>query len=647
LFQKKSKGYFGGAELQMSLIVKQLAKDKRFEVSLMTGDYGQKRVIKKGRLTIYRCFDKGKRRSFELIKIFLLAWRINADVYVGRTANKMINLTAWFGGVFNKKIVYMMAHDWDSQLTGFSKRSSVNRKLFHQGLKKVDLVMAQTKKQQKRLEKNFGKPSVLMRSLAKPTRLKKRLKRDLILWVGRSDDWKRSLSFIKLAQALLKERFVMVCRQGNDANLFYQASNLAVEQDNLKFYPVVSIEEIIKLFQRAKIFVNTSTAEGFPNTFLQSGLVKTPVLSLKVNPDNYLNQFNCGLVAKNSQKLLVKYCRQLIKNSQLRKIMGKNHYDYVRKNHSLKNVEIFKQAIEKLILEPKGVEKIINDFRGKASYRWDKFIIEEQYFRIFKKPMNWNNPQTYPEKMQILKIQPEAEKLWIYTDKYEVRKYVKKVVGKQYLNKVYGVYKKPEEINLKSLPNKFALKPTHLSGPVIICKNKAKLDWKKTKKELNRWLKINYYRKFKEKSYKLIKPRIICEKLLRDKQDNYYDYKFFCFHGQPKLIQVDLDRYINHTQNFYTPSWRKVPIKRCFPVFKKKLGKPKDLDKMLEIASVLSAGFPHVRVDLYNLDGQILFGELTFSSFAGYPAFKSEKYNRILGSYLIYLSKDFNVGTKQ
>jgi glycosyltransferase involved in cell wall biosynthesis len=169
--------------------------------------------------------------------------------------------------------------------------------------------------------------------------------------VGRADYWKRPLSFIRLAQALPKERLVMICRKGKNAKLFNQVKKLAAEQDNVKFFSAVPIEEITKYFKQAKLFVNTSTAEGFPNTFMQSGLTKTPVLSLTVNPDDYLKRLNCGLTAKNNQKLLIKKCKRIIKNPRLIKTMGQNHYDYIIKNHSFRNINIFKKAIcEKLLV---------------------------------------------------------------------------------------------------------------------------------------------------------------------------------------------------------------------------------------------------------------------------------------------------------
>jgi len=350
LFQRKSKGYFGGAELQMSLIAKQLAKDPRFRVSVITRDYGQKRVIKKNGITLYRCFHKRFHGLIELAEAFVTALMINADVYVGRTSNNIINLMALFCKIFNKKLIYMAAHDWDAQPNVYNKKTNVNRRLFYQGLKRANLIISQSKNQQKMFKENLGLLSIIMPSIIK-LKKSKRVKKTIILWVGRADYWKRPVSFLRLTQALPAEKFVMICRKGSDVKLFNRVESLAKKLDNVKFFSAVSIEEIIRFFNQAKIFVNTSTVEGFPNTFMQSGLTKTPVLSLKVNPDNYLKVFNCGLTTKNSQKLLIKGCKKLLKNTKLARTMGKNHHDYIIKNHSFKNINIFKEAVcEKLLV---------------------------------------------------------------------------------------------------------------------------------------------------------------------------------------------------------------------------------------------------------------------------------------------------------
>jgi glycosyltransferase involved in cell wall biosynthesis len=347
LFAKKSLGYFGGAELQMSLIVKQLLKDKQFAVSLITGDYGQNRIVKKNRLIIFKCFDKQSHRLIELTRLFFWSLKTKQDVFVSRTANNLLYLLAIYCKLFNKKFVYMVAHDWDCQTDQYNKLTKVNRRLFLWGLKKADLIIAQTKQQQQALKENLGLNSILMLSVIPSVKPINKVKKDLVLWVGRADYWKRPMAFIKLAHALPKEKMVMICRKGLDAKLFKRIKTLAEKQKNIDFLPAVPIEEITHFFARAKIFVNTSTAEGFPNTFLQSGLARTPILSLTVNPDNYLTKHHCGFQTQNKNDLFIALAQKLLNNPKQLQKMGENHRHYIIKNHSLKNIKKISAALIK------------------------------------------------------------------------------------------------------------------------------------------------------------------------------------------------------------------------------------------------------------------------------------------------------------
>jgi glycosyltransferase involved in cell wall biosynthesis len=349
LFQKNSTGHFGGAELQMSLIIKELLKDKSFEVTLITGDFGQANVVKKHNLKIYKCFRKIRFSYFELIRTALIAKKINADFYVARTASNLLYLIAKFCRLFNKKLVYMVAHDWDCQTKVYNRLTHVNRKLFYQGLNMADIIIAQTETQQKMLQANFRLKSIVMPSLSIPGKSLVQKSNQFILWVGRADYWKRPLAFITLARALPKHKFVMICRQGNDLRLYTKVKKLAHVQANLAFYPSVSIEQSKQFFQNAKILVNTSLAEGFPNTFIQAGLARTPVVSLVVNPDNYLHRFNCGFAAGNNQKQMLFYCRKILANSDLAATLGGNNFRYVKSNHSAKNINIFKSTLNEKI----------------------------------------------------------------------------------------------------------------------------------------------------------------------------------------------------------------------------------------------------------------------------------------------------------
>lgn len=303
LFQKNSTGYFGGAEVQISLLAKELTKDKRFAVSLIARKNGPK---------IYQT---------NLFDFFSVLKRVDADVYVERTINPKIVLVYLFCRLYNKKFIYMAAHDWD-----------VN----HWSIRLADLVVTQTSAQQKKL-KTKSKNMVLPSLAYLPNRSQKNVKKN-ILWIGRADSWKNPLAFIDIAEKNPREKFIMICRRGTNRKLFMAVVNKTKNLSNLKFLPAVSFAKIGTFFHEAKLLVNTSIAEGFPNTFLQAGLASTPIWSLTVNPDNYLNKFNCGFVG--SKNLSV-----ILKNSLAVKKMGRNHFEYVTKYHSHNQVDKFKQAI--------------------------------------------------------------------------------------------------------------------------------------------------------------------------------------------------------------------------------------------------------------------------------------------------------------
>src|SRR5699024_1610504 len=249
----------------------------------------------------------------------------------------------------------------------------------------------------------------------------------------------------------------------------------------------------------------------------------------------------------------------------------------------------------------------------------DKKLIKHKFKRRIGRKVNLENPVKYNDKLQWLKLNwydPVATKC---ADKYEVREYVTELLGKKYLNKLLAVYESVDQINLDELPNSFVLKGTHGSGFNIICKNKNKLNWKKEFKKMRRWMQINYYWANREWVYKDIKPRIICEKYMEDSSGKPpRDYKVFCFDGEPKLIQVDIDRFDQHKQNFYDTNWkfRNVEIEK--PAAKEAIvEKPEKLEEMLQLSKILTSSFPHARADFYDWDGKIIFGEITFFHHSG------------------------------
>ena len=267
----------------------------------------------------------------------------------------------------------------------------------------------------------------------------------------------------------------------------------------------------------------------------------------------------------------------------------------------------------------------------------DKTFIKIQYKLCTKKRLNLSSPKTFNEKIQWLKLYGNLQKYTNLVDKYEVRKYISETIGEEYLIPLLGVWERFEDIDFEKLPEQFVLKCNHDCGSVVICKDKTTFDIKAAQSKLNKYLKRNFYYENKEPQYKNIKPRIICEKYMVDESwAELKDYKIFCFDGEPKIIQVNYDRVIDHKLNFYDTKWNYISI-RLMPHHtdpNKIIGKPNNLDEMLNLAKIFSKKHLFIRVDFYSIRDRIYFGELTFSPNAGFKEFKPEEFNVEMGSYI-------------
>ena len=259
----------------------------------------------------------------------------------------------------------------------------------------------------------------------------------------------------------------------------------------------------------------------------------------------------------------------------------------------------------------------------------------ELYEKRCGKLLDWNNLQSYTEKMQWEKLFDHDPKKITCTDKYAVRDWVAEMIGEEYLIPLLGVWDDANDIDFDSLPNQFVLKTNCSSGDVIIIRDKSVL----TKKDIAGYrAKLKYYLKMKfgyntcELHYNDIKPKIVAEKLMSLSGKNLLDYKFFCFDGVPYFCWVDVGRYTQHRRrNFYDLNWNLQHWKQSYDNTEKEIDKPINFDKMIDIATKLSKGFSHVRVDLYNIDGKIYFGEMTFTSCSGFELIEPESANLMLG----------------
>ncbi len=293
----------------------------------------------------------------------------------------------------------------------------------------------------------------------------------------------------------------------------------------------------------------------------------------------------------------------------------------------------------------------------------DKAFLKLKYRVAYGKKLDLNNPQNYNEKLQWLKLYNRNPKYTNLVDKYEVKKYIENTIGKEYIIPTLGVFERFEDINFDTLPDKFVMKCTHDSGGIIICKDKKKLDLNSARKIINKSLKNNFYFHGREWPYKDVKPRIIIEKFMEvadsntkietkhkknidaetlQKEQGLLDYKFMCFNGEVKLMFLDIGVIGTGTghakeyyRNVYDEKFELLPVLETRSNYPTKINKPKNFSKMVEIAQNLSKGIPHVRVDLYNIDGKIYFGELTFFHGSGLSNyFIPEEWNTKIGNYI-------------
>lgn len=268
----------------------------------------------------------------------------------------------------------------------------------------------------------------------------------------------------------------------------------------------------------------------------------------------------------------------------------------------------------------------------------DKYAIQTQWKKSMDYPLNLDNPRTYNEKLQWLKLYDRRPEYTQMVDKIGAKEFAAKRIGEQYIIPTIGVWDRPEDIPWDELPNQFVLKLTHDSGSVIICKDKEKLDIKEAIAKLSKGLKHNFYKESREWPYKNVKPRIIAEKYMVDESGyELKDYKFFCFDGEPKMLFVATDRDNPNEDtkfDFFDMDFNLLPFTNGHEHAKIAPKKPTGFSEMISLARKLSAGFPHVRVDLYDINGQIYFGEMTFYHWSGLVPFKPQEWDDKIGEWL-------------
>jgi len=275
-------------------------------------------------------------------------------------------------------------------------------------------------------------------------------------------------------------------------------------------------------------------------------------------------------------------------------------------------------------------------YKGLLNWLPDAVCLKIMFRAKLGYSLDLKNPKTFNEKLQWLKLYGNLEKYTDLVDKYEVRKYIAKIIGEEYLIPLIGVYDRVEDIDFSKLPEQFVLKCNHDYNSVVICKDRNNFDIEKAKKKLKKCMKRNFYYRNREPQYKNIKPKIICEKYMVDESGTELkDYKIFCFNGEPKIIQVHFDRFTNHKRNSYDTEWNYLPVSIGYPSYPNMvIDKPNNLQEMLDLAKKMSENIPHVRVDLYSIHNKIYFGEYTFIHGAGYLRIEPKEFDFEMGSWV-------------
>lgn len=323
-----------------------------------------------------------------------------------------------------------------------------------------------------------------------------------------------------------------------------------------------------------------------------------------------------------NKKLLMRRCRQLIARVNYYGPIYLPEYIYSR----LRKTTEIPVVKKKMVKYPSVTEAEIKEEVAK----W--------YRATTGDVMDFENPKTFTQKIQWSKVYDRDSQRTTLSDKYLVREWIKEKIGEKYLIPMLGVWNSFDEIDFSSLPEQFVLKCTHGTQCNVIVDDKKKLDKSEAKKNIEKWMKLNYAYISFELQYKDIVPRIMAEQFIQNSGSDLYDYKIYCYGGKPKYIQFLSDRKYGLRMAYFDTNWTKMDFVHDHPRIEEDIKKPDNLDEMLHIAEILSEGFPYVRVDLYRLDnGELKFGEMTFTPAGGGQNFIPPEADGLLG-------RDYRVG---
>jgi len=353
LFNESVYSGFGGAQVQFTLLAKALSKMENCKISIIVGDHGQAEREFYGNIELIKSFKVKDSILFKILKSLKAIRKAKAQVFMQRSLTPYSGIIALLVRLLGKKFVYMIAHDFEVDGNNALHKSIFGRFLSKLLFKKANIIVAQNQYQLKHLENRGIKALLIKSSVIIEETISSEKKAHL--WLGRTEKFKQPELFLDLAEHFPDEKFMMVCPRSyhSDLEIQNQLKNRAKELGNVEFYDeYLPYSQVSKVLSVAKTIINTSVAEGFPNTFLQAGVYKIPILSLAVDPDNFIDHFDCGFYCSNNFDMLLSSFQILSESVELCSNKGLNAYNYVFQHH---NIEINSKTL---------FHKICGLFRG-------------------------------------------------------------------------------------------------------------------------------------------------------------------------------------------------------------------------------------------------------------------------------------------
>jgi glycosyltransferase involved in cell wall biosynthesis len=351
LFNDDCDAPFGGAELQIFLIAKHLAQDRNYLVSVIVGDYGQDENEVRHNVRLVKAYRRNgtlAERLFAPFKLFRAIGKANPDVVIQRASGPETGICALYASLKNKKFIYSVAHNAEMVGKSVASHHPLYRRLYEYGVNRADKIVVQSQDQMRsltRMNEHLSAKAVIISNSIEARPLPT-VNRDSILWIARAQSWKRPEIFIRLANTIKTERLVMVMPVTERTDEIKKIQDKAVSMPNIEFLSSIDFKSSQQLFNKSKVFVNTSTWEGFPNTFLQAGMSATPIVSLEVDPDNFIKNNRCGFVCDGDFSILEEKVSFLLKNEKAWQEASQNCHNYVMGKHNIqKNIVSWKNLI--------------------------------------------------------------------------------------------------------------------------------------------------------------------------------------------------------------------------------------------------------------------------------------------------------------